>query len=332
MKHFLQSDLRKTLCSEIFGYKIFESTRFWEKVFGIDKTKKIWPLSMSRYQIQWIKSHFDHPNFKEELHKLKKQFGANRSNIFLQLCFIDSIAEFSGKKVADKDFANDIRQNRINHQNNMFQHFWLRTAFKENQPLSTISIDLNQSNEQIYNNFSSSFRNKIQKSLKHNIQRIIANESQRDIFYDLRYKTAEWKWFWIMKKHTFEAMKKYLLSTKQWNLFLSISENWEIWSWNICVFYWEEIIYLYWASNREFWNIWAHNLLQFETAKRWKENWFKIFDLFWWSPTWFANHSLRSVSEFKESTWWTKIEYLWNFDIVLNPLVYKMMKIYLGRG
>ena len=44
------------------------------------------------------------------------------------------------------------------------------------------------------------------------------------------------------------------------------------------------------------------------------------------APTGFPEHELASVSAFKESMGGIKTEYMGNFDIVLNPLLYKLFK------
>jgi hypothetical protein len=48
----------------------------------------------------------------------------------------------------------------------------------------------------------------------------------------------------------------------------------------------------------------------------------------WWAPTGFPEHELASVSAFKESMWGSKIEYMGNYDIVLNKPMYKLLKWY----
>jgi lipid II:glycine glycyltransferase (peptidoglycan interpeptide bridge formation enzyme) len=100
----------------------------------------------------------------------------------------------------------------------------------------------------------------------------------------------------------------------------------EIVSWSLCLFIKDTIVFLYWATNREFGNIWWHQLLKYKIFERWHMNKYKSFDLLGGAPTGFNDHHLLWVSKFKESLWWEKIEFLWNYDLVLNPLTYNIFK------
>ncbi|HCY21696.1 TPA: hypothetical protein DIC40_07825 [Patescibacteria group bacterium] len=66
--------------------------------------------------------------------------------------------------------------------------------------------------------------------------------------------------------------------------------------------------------------------LKFKTFERAREQGFTTFDLMGGAPTGFPEHELTSVSAFKESIGGKKIEYTGNFDIILNPRLYKIFK------
>ena len=59
-----------------------------------------------------------------------------------------------------------------------------------------------------------------------------------------------------------------------------------------------------------------------------RERWLRWMDLFGGAPTGFDEHPLSSVSKFKESLWGIKLEWYGNYDIVLNPILYKIFKAY----
>jgi lipid II:glycine glycyltransferase (peptidoglycan interpeptide bridge formation enzyme) len=111
-----------------------------------------------------------------------------------------------------------------------------------------------------------------------------------------------------------------LLDSKNWWLFLATTKDWDIVSWSICIFDKDSkvVTYLYWATNRKFWNIWAHQFLKVEMFKWAKNTWFLWVDLLW-SPSFVETSSpLWGVWRFKWSLGGTQIEYWWSYDLIFN--------------
>jgi lipid II:glycine glycyltransferase (peptidoglycan interpeptide bridge formation enzyme) len=84
---------------------------------------------------------------------------------------------------------------------------------------------------------------------------------------------------------------------------------------------------LYWATAREFGNVWWHVFLQHHIMQRWLQHGYGFFDHWWVAPLWYT-HYLSWVSRFKERFGWTRVEYVWNFDVVRNRLLYKVLQFF----
>jgi len=85
---------------------------------------------------------------------------------------------------------------------------------------------------------------------------------------------------------------------------------------------------LYSFTDRNHTNSWWQQYAKFKIYQRARERGFTHYDTMWWAPTGFPEHELASVSAFKESMWGNKVEYMGNYDIVLNKPMYKLLKWY----
>jgi lipid II:glycine glycyltransferase (peptidoglycan interpeptide bridge formation enzyme) len=149
-------------------------------------------------------------------------------------------------------------------------------------------------------------------------------------FYDKWLATAWAKWFNIISPKQFWALTWFLEEKNLWNL-VAVVKDGEIVAGSICLYPSKDyMVCMYGFADRNFGKLWLNHFLKFETF-RWARSFgFSFVDTMWWAPTWFVDHELASVSEFKESLWWEKIEYYGNYDLVLNPLIYKFFKVYFG--
>jgi lipid II:glycine glycyltransferase (peptidoglycan interpeptide bridge formation enzyme) len=155
----------------------------------------------------------------------------------------------------------------------------------------------------------------------------MAPPDQYKSFYDKRQETSGNKWFNIIPYEQFETLLRYITQKGRGNLFVATIGG-EIVSGNVCLYDERNIIYLYGFSDRKFGNIWSHHYLKYKMFSRARDNGFLYCDLMGGAPTGFPEHPLSSVSEFKESLGWIKIEQYGSYDLVLNPVLYNMFKLY----
>jgi lipid II:glycine glycyltransferase (peptidoglycan interpeptide bridge formation enzyme) len=174
---------------------------------------------------------------------------------------------------------------------------------------------------------NSGCKERVKKAIKNQIEFWVATPDQYEMFYTEWLRLAWWKWFNIIPKNQYYDLIKYFDENNRWKLFIA-QKDWELVAGSICAFDDHQLTYLYGFSNRKFGNIWWHHFLKFKIFWRARENDFTYVDMMWWAPTWFPEHSLTSVSAFKESLWWIKIEQYGSYDIVLNKFLYKVFERY----
>lgn len=321
--NFYQSNVWKSITKDIYKKPTFEIDIGWETLLWIQKKiRKLW-VELSWFQVLWANLY----SF-EELDNIRKiivrDFWDKYSNIFFQLWFINNIKSWNFFYYFSKEYIEDVKSKRADISKNIIWN-WFEKSFRENMPEATVYFDLNDWIDNIYKWFSKSSRNHINKWIKKWLYFIEANWEEYEKFYELWKETSCFKWFSIIDKDTFNNLIKYISVNNSWKLFLAKLED-EIVSWSLCLFEKDSIFYLYWATNRKFWNVWWHHFLKYEILKRWISNMYRYVDLLWVSPTWQLDHHLIWVTRFKESLWWYKIDYYWNYDIVLNPYLYKLFR------
>jgi lipid II:glycine glycyltransferase (peptidoglycan interpeptide bridge formation enzyme) len=335
MLNFYQSDIWKDINKNIYMKDIFEVIFLWKKYWWVIKKKSKLNVEFKWYQILWItlETQFSDNTIllENEIKKLKDEFKKSFWDIFLQLWFINELSSTKTSKLHKENniIKNKCRIDRLTNDHYM-KTLGLNSSFRENMPLATIIINLNKWTDELFQDIRKSWREKIKKAIKRWVEFQIAKKDDWEDFYNTWNQTANLKWFNIMSLKIFKKLQEYLIANNYWNLFLCKKNN-EIVSWSLCLFIWNTIVFLYWATNRKFGNIWWHQLLKYKIFERWHTNNYKTFDLLGGAPTWFENHHLVWVSKFKESLWWEKIEFLWNYDLVFNPLIYNIFKFSKGH-
>ncbi len=330
MDNFFQSNVWKVINRDIYKKMLFDFEFLGKKYFGVIKEQSRRWLKIRWHQVLWIDATDylrNYPEvFKKEIEKVKRDYKHNYWDIFFQFGFIDDLASFKIKELKDKKFVEDIKNRRKSREEIMKQEYWLLKSFRENMPLATIVVDLTGWEETIWTNMTKSARNHIKKATWHWLYFEFAKDEDWERFYDVWHETSFEKGFNIIDKETLLSLKNYLQRSSSWNLFLAKKDN-EIISWSICLFVWKTIVYLYWWTNRNYWNIWAHHFLKNEIFKRWFQNWYHQADLLWAAPTGDDKHHLNWVTAFKHSLGGKKIEYLGNYDLVFNNNFYQAFKL-----
>lgn len=326
MYNLYQSQVWKDIQTQVYHKPTFTINLFGKEHFGIIKRKKIWPFQIQRFQIMWVELPNDKQLVIKEINRIREEYKAF-GNISFQLGLSNEIISFENVSHRSDTFKQDMKQMRLNIRDYICHTYWLNLAFRENMPQSDIIYDITKTDEELYAEMNSWCKERIKKATKKWVQFSIASPDQYKLFYDKRYETAGGKWFNIIPYSQYEDLIRYMTQNSRGNLFTS-HIDWELVAWSICIYDQHRIIYLYWFSNRKFWNIWWHHYLKYKIFWRARDNGFSYCDMMWWAPTGFDNHPLSSVSAFKESLWWMKIEQYWSYDIVLNPFLYKIFKKY----
>lgn len=311
--NFYQDHIRRTLSQDIFKKDIFEIILFWKKYWGIKKTHKKFWLELTWFQVLWVKIPTDitKDQMSYELENLRKKYEA-WNNMFFQIWFINCIEE-------------PFYKNRESIQKEFLANYGLYPTIKENMPEATVIVDLTKSEEELYAWFSKSAKRNVRKAIKNDIYFKIADGKEIEQFYTLWSSTAKLKWFNIYAKKEYLKFLDFLRSTWTWNLYIVKKDN-TIISWSVEITESNYSYYLYGATNRDFIKVGWHYFLKYEMFKYLKKKWIKKVDLLWVAPSWYENHHLSWVSQFKHSLWWEHIEYVWNFDLPLNNVWYKLLR------
>lgn len=334
MDNFFQSNVWKIINRDIYKKMIFDFEFLWKKYFWVIKEQSRRWLKIRWYQVLGIDATEylrNYPEvFKKEIEKVKRDYKHNYGDMFFQFGFIDNLATFKIKELRDQQFVEDIKNRRKLREENLKKEYGLIKSFRENMPMATIVVDITWWEDVIWNNMAKSARNHIKKAISNWLVFEFAKDEDWEKFYDVWHETSYEKGFNIVDREILINLRNYLIRSKKWNLFLA--KKWdEIISGSICLFVWKTIIYLYWWTNRNYGNIWAHHFLKNEMFKRWFHNWYESADLLWAAPTWDDNHHLSWVTSFKHSLGGKKIEYLWNYDLVFNNNFYQAFKLIRGH-
>ena len=310
--NFYQLDIWKQINQDIYKKPVFELDFFWKKYWGIIKQHKKFWINFQRAQILWIRipSEVTLEEVFKEFSKVKKKF-SSFSDIFFQFWIINQLVEpySENRKIKEKEF----------------KKYNLFPSIKENMPLATVVIDITKSEDEIYSKFSKTAKRYVNKAFKSWCYFTIASDEDIEKFYDIWYDVAKLKGFHIYDKKTYLKLVNFLKQTKKWELFL-LKNGPEIVSGSIFIFDNKDSYYLYWATNRKFNKVSGHYMLKYEIFKYLKNEWFEKVDLLWVAPSWYDNHHLKWVSQFKHSLWWKHIEYWWNYDLPLNKIGYFLLR------
>ncbi len=318
MRGFYQSETWKLISAYIFDKPIFECELFGKKYWGTVKTAKKWLITLAWYQVLGVKfPDIEKKKFyiNEELDRVKRDIKHGMTDIFLQIWITNHI------RVSENTW-----KNRKELEKRILSNCSLKTSFRENMPLATIVIDLNQDLEILWKKINKSGRRHIRRWEKYNLVFKSAEWDEIKQFYDLWNRTSNFKWFNIWPEKEYNRLIKFIKKEKRGDLFL-VKKGKDIVSGSIMLYDKDEAYYLYGATNRDLWNLWWHYFLKWEINKYLKEKNFKLIDLLWVAPKGYKNHHLWWVSQFKEALGGKHIEYWGNYDLVFNKMLYQTFKM-----
>ncbi len=283
---------------------------------------------MSRYQVLGVELPTNNTlRIQEQVNKIYHDYKGERSNISFQLGIVNEMLRFYNYSHRSDSFAQGMRDMRIELQQKITRETGLVQSFRENMPLATIVIDVTKSNDELLGEMNSWAKSHVRKSLNHNMVFRTAEVADYENFYNERMKIAWHKWFNTIAKDTYYKLMDYLTENNCGNIFIATKDDVILW-WSIAVYDKDTITYLYGFSNRDpqYRNIGVHQFIKYEMFGWARSRGLHWMDLFGGAPTGFPEHPLSSVSGFKESLGGIKVEWYGNYDIVLNPFLYKLFK------
>ena len=304
---------------------MFEEELFGKNHFGIIKKKKLWPLTMQWFQILGVQLPDDVSLIKKEVRRLKKKYSSKFGNILFQRGVTNQMISFENISHRSKQFKEDVKSMRLSIRHWLTSLAWLNISFRENMPEANIVYEITKSDDQLIAEMNSGCKERVRKSIKKWATFRVADPSEYKQFY-ADWKRLAWsKGFNIIPYDTYEKLANYITENSCGNVFVAEMKG-ELIAGSICIYDEHRIIYLYGFASREkkFRNVGAHHFLKFKIFGWARDNGLTYCDMLGGAPTGFDDHSLAWVSKFKESLGWIKIEYYGNYDIILNPLLYRV--------
>lgn len=268
-----------------------EKTIEFEKYF-IEK-RKLW-LWETWLFVLWV----DFSELSENILKNFQKICKEEKSLFLQLESLDYEKKFFEETL--KDFQKKFYKKFI-------------TPF-------TALIDLTKTEEEILAEMKPKWRYNIKLAEKKWVKVYEAEKTDENIkiFYDLMMETTSRDNF---SGNVFEYYKIFLNKISDSKLLFAEAEGKIIASW-IFTYFWETAIYYYWAStsDKNFRNLMAPYLLQWEAIKIWKNLWCKIYDFLWIAWENEKNSPLAWVTDFK-------LKFTKNWEKVSESLIFVNKKI-----
>lgn len=331
MYNIYQSSRRKQIQYEVYA-KDYTTIRLFDTDYvATVKEKKLWPLSIRWIQVLWIEFPNNQEYIKQEIATLKRSLSKQFGTVFLQLGIINELIQFDNYQKQDEWFAQQIKKQRLTIQQRLASDYGLVPSRRENMPLSNIVYAVQKSDDQLLSEMNKWCRERVKKGIKKDIGFRLAREDEYEFFYN-KWLTLSWKkWFHPISKKQYYDLIAYMQKNNNGALFVASYED-DIIAGSVCVYDADRITYLYGFADRKYSNIGWHHFLKFKIFGRAREQGIAICDMMGAAPTWFPDHPLAGVSKFKESLGGTKIEVWGNYDLVFQPVLYRVMKkIFLWR-
>jgi len=193
-------------------------------------------------------------------------------------------------------------------------------------PDATVLLDLSAWIEPLQAWYSRSCKRYINKAKKHDLTFVLAKKEQWSLFRENRYEMSYDKWFAVLWRDVFLDLMMYITESEQWDLFLAMKWD-EIVSGSVMLRIQKDMYYLYGSTNRAYGDIWWHYRLKNQLFARAVEQWYESCDLLWVAPPYnMDEHYLWWVTRFKQSFGGKTILYTWNYDLVFNSMLYRLMQ------
>lgn len=197
-------------------------------------------------------------------------------------------------------------------------------SFEEMQPVHTIVLDLEKSEEEILAQMKPKGRYNIKVAERHNVS--IKEEKNIDNFYRFYSGMAKRQKITFRDKNYFQNLIDNLMPKDYCKVLTAYAGETPIAS-TIVTFYSDTAIYLFGGSGNEFRNLMAPYLLQWHAIKMAKDRGMRKYDFFGVAPEDSPNHPWSGVTKFKEQFGGARVKLLGSWDLVFKPSEYKLFKI-----
>ncbi len=325
MFSFYQSPIWRHIQEEVYKKPIFDVTLWNTTYWWIMKQMAILWQTKRRSMIHGVRpislDKVD-SDFQRDLLAWKRDHW--KHDLFLQIwCDLPIVSRQTKQdKIPDR-----LDQSLAFVQRDLLTWYDLRPTTREHMPHATIVLETVWTIDEWKSACSDSGKRMINKWQKAWLTFVIATHEKEWIAYrKVWYATAYDKWFSIIPQEQFLALMHYLTESNQWWLF--VAKKWaDIVSGSVCVQFGEQMIYLYGATDRAYWDIGAHYWLTMHIRARARDHHFLTFDLLGISPPGSdEKHHLYWVTRFKQSFWWKTIVYAWSYDLVCSQRWYQAFK------
>ena len=328
--NFYQSLLRQHINREIYRKPVGMIQILWHNYQYIVKCKSVLWVTLNRYQILWLELSVqyltDPQAFRDEVMRVCRGEFASGGDCFVQLWLINQLGITDTSMTKSDEYhthRDTVRRQQGSGIMRLGGYEWL----VENMPAATIIIDLSKSEDELWSDLSRSTRTHVSKARTSWLMVDIASLSDRDDYYQMWEDTGATKGFAVQSRVCYDALRDYLLSSKQWHLYV-VRDGHTIIAGAVCVMVDDVYVYLYGGTRRDIGNMWHAQLLHWEIMMSAREQWYVQYDLLWCSAWSLQPHHLDGVTQFKSWFGGQKIEYLGNYDFPLTHWKYQMFRWY----
>ncbi len=191
----------------------------------------------------------------------------------------------------------------------------------------TAVINLSKTEDEILAWMKPKWRYNIKLAVKKGIVVKEVEKTKENIekYYNLMLETTSRDNFsWNTLKY-YSDFLKYISESR-----LLLAFSWDtIVAWGIFTFRKELAIYYYWASTsqKEFRNLMAPYLIQWEAIKIAKESWSQIYDFLWVATPWDDDHPLKWVTDFKKKFTKDIRKVSESYIFIQKPFIFKLLKV-----
>ncbi len=210
-----------------------------------------------------------------------------------------------------------------NYEELAIENWSLKSVKSDHHPITSLVIDLNQSEEELLRQMKPKGRYNIKVAQKNGVT--VRQSQDIKSFYSILRKTAHRDGFEVHPKSYYEKM---LDSLDNYVQLLVAEYKGKVIAGGIFVYLDEWGIYYYGASDNEYRNVMAPYLIQWEAIKEAKKRGCKHYDFLGISPENAKNHAWAGVTQFKKKFGGRVVKYPQAKEIILRPFWYWIYRIY----
>jgi hypothetical protein len=122
---------------------------FGENYFCLEKSKKVGPFVLKRYQVMGITLPGDEEFVHQEIARIKQEYAKDWRNISFQLGLNNEIISFENVSHRSKEFTQDMRKMRLNVREYLTSTYDINVTIRENMPQCEILYDITKTDTQL---------------------------------------------------------------------------------------------------------------------------------------------------------------------------------------